>query len=99
MLGGNGRAALNPVSLPGSGGYGQERDILRAFGVEKSEFPLDAALMLGWLVLSMFGMIVSSWEHGDEMRFVSVLFFLPIFLLFGVMIFIALNRRRKLGRA
>ena len=95
MLGGKGRDAYYPISLPRPGGYAQERKILGALGLAVSEFPLDLVFSIPGMLLIVFG----SWTIGDLF---SSTFGLVLALLtatpFAALVLISWFRRKKLGR-
>jgi hypothetical protein len=54
MLGATGNEASWPGFLPGPGHYGEERRIFGGFGLQRREFPLDMAFVLGSMLLTLF---------------------------------------------
>jgi hypothetical protein len=83
MLGGTGSDTYNPSSLPGQGGYGQERKILGPLGLTPSEFPLD---LIFAIPLALFFAMGSYFGVAFALLMVA----------YGLISWI---RRRKLGRS
>jgi hypothetical protein len=104
MLGGTDRAAYYPGFLPGQGGYGQEKAILKPLGLAVSEFPLDAAIFVGSLVLvplSMSAQLEMFRAFQPNTEFASFPTFWSSVLgnIFWLIVMgVALLRRRRLGR-
>lgn len=102
MLGEKGTAAWYPGFVPGQGGYGQEKAILNALGLQLSEFPFDITILLGSSVLTLltysyqleFYTALGSLSDQPHM-FASIA--IPQFVLFVVLV-VSWFRRKKLGR-
>ena len=95
MLGGKGREACFPISLPGPGGYAQERKVLGALGLAVSEFPLDLVFGIPGLLLLVFGFKSIGDYFGPTIGLVLALFVGALFAAFHL---ISWRRRKKLGR-
>jgi hypothetical protein len=99
MLGGRDSAFYYPSELSGAGGYAQEREILSPLGLASSEFPLDAMFVLLFSVLLpiSFGLSTGHWSNPNILIFTAILTVL-LALPAAIIVFLALRRRKKLGR-
>jgi hypothetical protein len=95
MLGGKGRGAYYPNSLPGSGSYAQERKVLGGLGLAISEFPLDLVFAIPGSLFLVFGFK----GIGDYIGPTAGLIFALLWVaLSAVYYLIGWRRRKKLGR-
>ncbi len=103
MLGATGQAAHYPGFLPGPGAYAQEKEILRAFGLSASEFPLDG-LMLFIIFLITIPQQSTQLELQRELISLEPTANLYVMMIFNgafwaVFLTVGLIRRKRLGRA
>jgi len=95
MLGGKGRDAYFPISLPGPGGYAQERKILGALGLAVSEFPLDLIFSIPFMLLLVFGSKAIGDYFGSTIGLILALLTATLLAAFELSSWF---RRKKLGR-
>ena len=95
MLGGKGHEAYSPTSLPGPGGYAQERKILGALGLAVSEFPLDLVFNVPGMLFLVFGFKTSVDKFGPTNSLILTLLTATLFAAFELILWF---RRKKLGR-
>lgn len=113
MLGATGQAAHYPGFLPGPGAYAQEKKTLTALGLTASEFPLDAVVLFGSLILGMLTVStqlevihelyesfnLAPQEALEAQKNLQMKTNIMVFAFWIVVGVVGLIRRRKLGRA
>jgi hypothetical protein len=106
MLGASGNVAQYPGFVPGAGHYAEERRILSEVGLQTAEFPLDIAVVLASMLLSLFNYRVQievyeklNWVHSDYPSPGVLLGNAAFSVVVTVAVaLVALVRRKRLGR-